>query len=87
MQQLSLEKRVTKDSVPAFIWSTFEDDAVPCENSLQMALAYKKTGVPMELHVFEKGWHGLSLANSEVNAPQPATSKWVWLENRGFVVK
>ena len=92
MQQLSLEKRVTKDSVPAFIWSTFEDDAVPCENSLQMALAYKMARVPMELHVFEKGWHGLSLANSDVNSPVLSTSKWVklaqtWLENRGFVVK
>ena len=91
-EYLSLENRVDKNSVPAFIWSTYEDTCVPCENSLYMALAYRKAGVPMELHVFEKGWHGLSLANSEVNAPQPATSKWVklaqiWLENRGFVVK
>lgn len=89
---LSLEKRVDKNSVPAFIWSTAEDKAVLCDNSLLMALSYKKAGVPFELHVFEKGEHGLSLATEEVCKPLPANAVWVemaltWLKNRGFKVK
>ena len=91
-ESLSLEKRVNKDSVPAFIWSTDEDVSVPCENSLKMALAYRKAKVPMELHVFANGQHGLSLATSEVNTPVPSVAVWVdlaitWLTNRGFVIQ
>ena len=91
-ESLSLEKRVNKDSVPAFIWSTDEDASVPCENSLQMALAYRKAKVPMELHIFAKGQHGLSLATSEVKTPAPSVAVWIdlaitWLTSRGFVMK
>ena len=87
---LSLENRVDKNSVPAFIWSTYDDTSVPCENSLLMALAYRKAGVPMELHVFETGYHGISLATKEVNTPFPANECWIdlaitWLVNRDFI--
>lgn len=63
--ELSIDKRVTKYSAPAFIWHTFEDEAVPVENSLMLARAYRACGVPFELHIFEKGGHGLSLATPE----------------------
>ena len=87
--RLSLENRVTEKSSPAFIWTTANDETVPCENSLYMALAYKKAGVPFELHVFENGVHGLSLATEEVNTPNAPVSVWkdlsiTWLNNRGF---
>ena len=88
-QELSLEFKVTKDTPPAFIWSTNNDTCVPCENSLFMALAYRKAGVPMELHIFEPGSHGLSTCDDEVYTPEPTVKQWlklskVWLENRGF---
>lgn len=88
---LSLEERVDENSVPAFIWATVDDNAVPSENSMLMAMAYKKAGVPFELHIFESGRHGLSLANEEVIAPNAAVSKWLdlvnnWLNNRGFKI-
>ena len=89
---LSLEFKVTKDTPPAFIWSTDEDSTVPCENSLLMALAYRKAGVPMELHVFEPGKHGLSTCGNEVYTTEPTVRAWVglsktWLKNRGFEVR
>ena len=89
--RLSLENRVTDKSSPAFIWTTVNDATVPCENSLYMALAYKKAGVPFELHVFENGVHGLSLATEEVNTPNAPVSVWkdlsmTWLKNRGFKI-
>ena len=88
---LSLQNRVDKNSVPAYIWTTYEDTCVPCENSLYMALAYRKAGVPFELHIFESGEHGASLANKEVKFPVPAIAVWTdlantWLKDRGFSI-
>ena len=61
--KLSLQRRVTGDTVPAFLWCTQEDEAVPMENSLLFAAALRSNGVPMELHIYEKGRHGLALCD------------------------
>ncbi len=60
---LSLEDQVTADTVPAFLWHTQEDAAVSVENSLLFAAALRKAGVPFELHIYQKGPHGLSLCD------------------------
>ena len=51
---------------PAYIWTTFEDTLVPPENSINFALAMQKEKIPYEMHVYNHGWHGLSLATPEV---------------------
>lgn len=89
--ELSLENCVKKNSSPAFIWTTMDDELVPSENSLYMAAAYKTAGVPFELHIFETGNHGLSLANEEVGHDNKPVQKWfelscTWLRKRGFVL-
>ena len=63
LQLLSLETQVNGDTVPAFLWHTQEDEAVPVENSLQFAAALRRAGVPFELHVYQKGQHGISLCD------------------------
>ena len=60
---MSLEKQVSADTPPIFLWQTAADELVPVENSYLMALALKAAGVPFEHHVFPRGIHGLSLAN------------------------
>jgi len=80
---------VSKDTPPAFIWHTFEDGTVPVENSLAMASAMRRAGVPCALHIFTKGVHGLSLATDEVGGGPDGVSKWVelpldWLKNMGL---
>lgn len=90
--RFSLDKRVDKNSSPAFIWSTVGDFTVPCENSLLMAQAYKKADVPFELHIFQNGRHGLSLATEEVNSEEIPVQQWVplcltWLKVRGFKIQ
>ena len=90
-EKISLEKQVDSSSSPAFIWATANDGSVPAENSLLMAMAYKKAGVPFELHVFESGIHGLSLCNREVNTINVPASTWAemavtFLRQRGFDV-
>ncbi len=62
---MSLEKQVTKETSPIFLWQTVTDELVPVENSYLMAMALKKTGISFEHHVFPKGKHGLSLANED----------------------
>ena len=57
-ETLSLEKQVTKTTPPAFLWTTFEDAPVPCENTMLFASALRKCGIPFEMHIFEKGPHG-----------------------------
>ncbi|MDR1891935.1 MAG: alpha/beta hydrolase [Oscillospiraceae bacterium] len=63
LNKLSLENSVTADTAPAFIWHTGDDGGVPVENSLYMAAALRKAGVPFELHVYKSGVHGLSLCD------------------------
>ncbi|MGX7172536.1 alpha/beta hydrolase [Enterococcus ratti] len=58
----SLEKCVTNKTPPTFLFSTFEDNVVPIENSLLYLRALEENEVPFEAHIFQKGRHGLSLA-------------------------
>ena len=69
LDSYSVEKHVTPDSVPAFIWHTFEDNVVPVENSLLMAKALRENSVPFEMHIFQKGVHGLALCNEITLSP------------------
>ena len=64
-EKLSLEKQVTLDFPQTFMWHTFEDGAVPLENSLFFAEALRKAGVNFEYHVFPHGGHGYALATKE----------------------
>lgn len=83
VEDLSNEKRVTARTPPTFLWHTVEDQAVPLENSLTFAMALRRAGVPFELHVFEKGRHGIGLANGH-----PWTQALAhWLGDRGFARK
>ncbi len=66
---LSCEKQVNEDTPPAFIWHTFEDTAVPVENSLMIASALAEKKINTELHIFPHGFHGLSLCNDIVFHP------------------
>ncbi len=67
----SLELHVDKTTAPAFIWHTFNDAAVPIQNTLLYANAMAASGVPFEYHVYPDGVHGLSLATPETAVGQP----------------
>ncbi|GHV01941.1 acetylesterase [Clostridia bacterium] len=69
LPELSLENAVTADAPPAFIWHTADDKGVPAMNALLLAGAYSKCGAPYELHIFEKGAHGLSMCDATTAAP------------------
>lgn len=76
---------MTKETPPTFIFQTSADTTVPAENSVHYYRALRKAGIPAEMHVFEKGPHGVGLANND-----PALSEWSkllanWLRAHGVV--
>ncbi len=85
IQHLSNETQVTSDTPPCFIWHTWEDQAVPVENALLFAGALRRAGVPFDLHIYEKGRHGLGLGRPDADAPPWAADCVFWLKQRGFV--
>ena len=63
--QTSLEKSVTAENPPTFLWATDTDASVPVENTLMYAAALRRVGVSMEMHIFDKGPHAMGLATKE----------------------
>jgi acetyl esterase/lipase len=71
---LSTEDHVTPLSPPAFLFTTNDDPGVPSQNSMLYTAACQRAGVPVELHMFEHGRHGVDLANH-----MPALHLWTTL--------
>ena len=89
VELLSNEKQVTGNTPPTFLWHTVQDKAVPVENSLQFATALRKAGVPFALHVYQKGRHGIGLADKPPfkNIHPWAKDLIFWLKAQGFIVE
>jgi acetyl esterase/lipase len=79
------DEQVTDKTPPTFLFHTSEDKAVPPENSVQFYQALRKKKVPAELHIYEKGAHGVGLG-----VGRGAVSQWpeqlaAWLKTRGLL--
>ena len=87
VQLLSNELQVTSNTPPCFLWTTFEDRTVPMENSMLFASALRKNNVPFALDIYQKGGHGMGLADSPpFSHPHPwAADCLVWLQTQKFV--
>lgn len=84
VEEMSLEKQVTEDNPPTFLWHTITDGLVPVENSMLFAKALKDKGVSVELHLYSQGGHGIGVA-TEVSGTEywseivPICQSWVEL--------
>ena len=54
---------VHQDTPPAFLWHTAPDATVPVENTIEYFLALKKLNIPVEMHLYPEGCHGLGLGD------------------------
>jgi acetyl esterase/lipase len=84
VELLSNELQVTKDTPPTFLFHTTTDATVPVEDSVMFYSALRKAGVPAELHIYERGPHGVGLAPAD-----PVLSTWPgrladWLRIHGW---
>jgi acetyl esterase/lipase len=71
LEQFASERHVRSDTPPTFLMHTVEDKPVPVENSLVFYQAMVAKQVPGELHIYQKGPHGVGLARNI-----PGTSDW-----------
>jgi len=93
LDSVSLEKCVTYNCPPIFIWHTLDDTVVPVENSLLLISALRQKNIPFEAHLYPQGVHGLSLA-AEITADgdnpdhrNPHVASWFglavkWIKNQ-----
>lgn len=61
--QASPARLVSESTPPTFIWTTAEDIITPATQATAMAHALASHNIPFEMHIFERGIHGLSLAS------------------------
>ena len=73
----SLDRHVSSDTCPAFLWHTVEDDCVPIENTLKFLLALQREKIPYEAHLFPDGWHGMSACTEETGSPDDYNARWL----------
>jgi Esterase/lipase len=64
-ESLSSERQIRNDTPPCFIWSSEEDSVVDVGNSLAFALALREKHIPFDLHIYQKGRHGIGLGRTE----------------------
>ena len=85
LEKFASERNVRTDTPPTFLMHTSEDKAVPPQNSLVFYQAMVAKNIPGELHIYQKGTHGIGLGKSI-----PGTSDWPlacqrWLHQLGMV--
>ena len=84
VEEMSLEHQVSEDTPPTFLWHTETDELVPVENSMYLFEALHTHHIPVEMHIYPTGEHGLSLANEETIRSDgtgivPACQSWIGL--------
>jgi acetyl esterase/lipase len=87
VRKMSTYTQVTAKTPPTFLFHTDADAGVVPENSILFYMALKKAKVPAELHIYEKGKHGVGLAPAD-----PVLNTWPdrladWLKERGAIKK
>jgi acetyl esterase/lipase len=87
VRQLSNELHVTAQTPPCFVWHTWEDKVVKVDNSLEFAAALNRNGIPFDLHVYQKGSHGIGLGDKPPFSGAHPWSKDLlfWLKARGLI--
>ena len=85
VELLSNETQVKADTPPTFIAHTDADTVVPAENPLLFTLALRKARVPVELHLFERGPHGLGLGRDNLPFGEWPGLCARWLDGQGFL--
>jgi acetyl esterase/lipase len=84
VNDLCNDRQVTGKTPPTFLFHTDADTGVPPENSVLFYLALKKHGVPAEMHIYEKGPHGVGLAPKDAVLTTWKERLADWLKGRGL---
>jgi acetyl esterase/lipase len=85
IRTLCNDTQVTEDTPPTFLAHTSQDTGVPPENSVLFYLALSKHKVPAELHIYEKGRHGLGLGPRDLPYASWQDRCIAWMQARGLI--
>jgi acetyl esterase/lipase len=85
VDSLNNDKQVTPKTPPTFLVHTTEDKAVPPENSALFYMALRQHGVAAELHIYEKGAHGLGLGPADLPYSSWPQRCAAWLTQHGIL--
>lgn len=83
-KHVSSDGNVTAETPPTFLFQTDEDTVVPAENAVRYYLALRKHKIPAEMHIYQRGPHGVGLYLGD-----PITGTWsglldTWMRSNGF---
>lgn len=82
VNELSAEQNIRPDTPPCFLWHTSEDHAVSPRNSIRFASGLAEKGIPYDLHIYQKGGHGMGLGSKF-----PYTDAHPWTRDVVFWLK
>lgn len=82
---MSLETQVTASTPPVFLVHTAEDKSVPLENSVMFHAALRRAGVPVEMHLYERGPHGFGLTPGLGPASEWFERFATWMRAHGWL--
>ena len=86
INKFSNETQVNASTPPAFLVHAIDDGLVPCENSIDYAMALRKNNIPVELHLYQQGGHGFGLALASKNTEHYWPDACIaWLKSNGFL--
>jgi len=84
IKRFSNEQQITKDTPPAFLVHSGDDNGVPVRNSIVYYEGLQKYGISSELHIFSSGGHGYGMSVN--NGTQSAWPELClrWMKTLGF---
>lgn len=90
VDEFSNELKVTAQTPPAFIWSTVEDKVVNPQNSLAFAAACQTNGVAYDLHLYQRGVHGIGLSSGKNGVAPGDVHPWAkdvlyWMQQNNWL--
>jgi dipeptidyl aminopeptidase/acylaminoacyl peptidase len=84
---MSVQKQVNAATPPTLLIHSQDDGLVPAENSILYFQALTRAHVPAELHVFERGGHGMAMRAGQGTASDWPRRAEEWLRARKLIVQ
>ena len=72
LEKFSCEELVSEKTPPAFLWHAFSDKLVPAMNSVLYAKALMEKNIPVALHIYHVGRHGMATVDEQTTTVEPA---------------
>lgn len=85
IQKLSTHLQVTEKTPPTFLFHTAQDPVVPVGNALAYYDALVQNHVDAEIHIYQKGRHGVGLAASDPVLSSWPERLWDWMKVNNFL--